>query len=92
MEWWVLLAFLFCAFVLVLLTGMPIAFSFLIVCFIFASWLWGSPQVISQLVVSISQHMTRFALLPLPMFILMDEALFHSGIALNMIDTLDKWL
>ncbi len=33
-----------------------------------------------------------FSLLPVPLFILMGEVLFHSGLAFRAIDVLDKWM
>ena len=33
-----------------------------------------------------------FVLIPIPLFILMGELMFHSGIAFNTIDIIDKWL
>jgi len=35
---------------------------------------------------------TTFVLLPVPLFILMGEVLFHSGMGLHAIDVLDKWM
>ncbi len=92
MEWYWMLLILFGGFIIMLATGMPIAFSFLFVSIIMAYFLWGGTIGIRTLVTSISAHMTRFVLLPLPLFILMGEVIFHSGIAPNMIDALDKWL
>jgi len=77
---------------LMLLTGMPIAFSFLLVSLIFVFFLWGGEAGLRLVILNIASHMTRFVLLPLALFILMGEVIFHSGIAPNMIDTLDKWL
>jgi len=87
-----MLAILLGGFMIMLATGMPIAFSFLLVCVAMVYFLWGGDTGIRTLVTSISAHMTRFVILPLPLFILMGEVIFHSGIAPNMIDTLDKWL
>ena len=47
---------------------------------------------LEQLILSIYTSVTTFVLLPIPLFILMGEVMFHSGIAVHMIDTLDKWL
>ncbi len=41
---------------------------------------------------SIFGSVTRFTLLPLPLFVLMGEVMFRSGIAPRMIGALDKWL
>jgi tripartite ATP-independent transporter DctM subunit len=35
---------------------------------------------------------TTFTLLPVPFFILMGELIFHSGLGLNAVNVLDKWL
>ena len=45
-----------------------------------------------QLIYSIKDSVSKFAYLPIPLFILMGEVMFRSGVAYNMIDALDKWL
>jgi len=35
---------------------------------------------------------SNFAMLPIPMFILLGEVMFHSGIGFSMIDVFDKWM
>ena len=45
-----------------------------------------------QLILSMFQSLTTFTLLPLPLFILMGDVMFHSGLAPFMIDAVDKWL
>ena len=52
----------------------------------------GGEAGLHQLIVSIFYSVTTFAFLPIPLFILMGEVLFHSGSAPMMIDTLDKWM
>jgi len=92
MEWYWMLVLFFGGFVVILCTGMPIAFTFLFLSMIAAYLLLGGDVGIKTLVTSISAHMTRFVLLPIPLFILMGEVIFHSGVAPKMIDTLDKWI
>jgi len=57
-----------------------------------AFFLWGGEAGLEQFIVSIRSSVTSFTILPLPLFILMGEVMFHSGIAPLMIDTLDKWV
>ena len=92
MEWYLALLIILGGLMLILLTGMPIAFSFLLVSLIFVFFLWGGEAGLKLIILNIASHMTRFVLLPLALFILMGEVIFHSGIAPKMIDTLDKWV
>jgi len=54
--------------------------------------LWGGVTGLRQLILSIFQSVTIFTLLPVPLFILMGEVMFHSGMGVNLLDTLDKWM
>ena len=92
MEWWVVLGIIFGSFLVLLLTGLPVAFCFTLVNLIGVFLFWGGEVGIRQLILSIADSVTLFALLPLPLFVLMGEVMFHSGIAPHMMDTLDKWL
>lgn len=75
-----------------MLMGIPVAFSFLAVIIVGAPITWGLGPGMAQVILSLSDSLMNFALLPLPLFILMGEVVFHSNIAPNMIDTLDKWI
>ena len=91
-EWyWLLAIILGCLFVM-FLSGMPIAFSFILVFLVLAFWLWGGTVGLKQITLSVASRMQTFALLPLGLFLLMGEVLFQSGIAIYMLDTIDKWL
>ena len=73
-------------------SGMPVAFCFMLINVVGVFLLWGGGEGIKQLIISLYASITRFTLLPLPLFILMGEVMFHSRIAPLMIDALDKWL
>ena len=73
-------------------SGMPVAFSFMMINLIGVFFLWGGIGGLEQIILSIYDGVVVFALLPLPLFILMGEVMFHSGIAPLMLDALDKWL
>ena len=92
MAWDLVLALIFGGMVFLLITGMPVALSFLTISVLLVIFMWGGGAGVRQLVFNISSNMTRFSLLPLPLFIIMGEVVFHAGIAPNMIDALDKWL
>src|SRR3954470_13061082 len=73
-----------------LLLGLPVAFTFIGVNIVGAAiWLGGEPglqQLARNSVVSI----TSFSLTPIPLFVLMGEVLFHTGIAVKVIDGVER--
>lgn len=72
--------------------GVPVAFSFLFVNITAAFFLWGGQGGLDQIILSIYGSVINFTMLPIPLFILMGELMFRSGVAPKMIETLDKWL
>lgn len=92
MEWWAYMIFFFGGLTLLLLSGMPVAFAFLLINVIGAYLFWGGSIGLGQLVLSIDSSVNTFVLVPVPMFILMGTVMFHSGVAFKMIDVLDEWL
>ncbi len=73
-------------------TGFPVAFAFLLINMIGIFFFWGGEPGLRQLVLSIYASVTNFILVPIPMFFLMGEIMFQSGIATDVINALDKWL
>lgn len=92
MEWWLVLLIIFGSLLCLMLTGLPVAFSFLLINLVGVYTLWGGLSGIHQLILSIFESVTFFALLPVPLFILMGEILFHSGMGTRMLDALDAFL
>ncbi len=92
MEWQLMLLLFFGSLIILLALGMPVAFSFLLVNVIFMFIYWGGAAGLRQLVESLFVSVASFTLLPIPLFVLMAEILFASGIATKLINTLDKWL
>ncbi len=92
MEWWVLLGFFFGGLAILLLTGLPVAFAFMLVNLVGVYFFWGGATGTQQLILSIDSSVSSFVLVPLPMFILMGTMMFHSGVAYRLIDVLDQWL
>ncbi|MCK5256740.1 MAG: TRAP transporter large permease subunit, partial [Deltaproteobacteria bacterium] len=92
MDWWLVLIIIFCSTVFLFLMGFPVAFSLLlidIIGFVVYGGIEAGPHIF---ILSLYASVTKFSMLPLPLFILMGEVMFQSGIARHMMDTLDKWL
>jgi len=77
---------------LLMVTGMPIAFCFLLVDLVAAVVLMGGQTGIEQFIISMYSSLTSFILLPVPLFILMGELVLHSGVVSQVLTVLDKWL
>lgn len=92
MAWWSYMILFFGGLSLLLLSGMPVAFAFMLVNVVGVFLFWGGSIGLSQLILSIDSSVSTFVLVPVPMFILMGTVMFHSGVALKMIDVLDEWL
>ncbi len=90
MEWELLLLIIFGALVILMATGMPIAFSFMVINVIGVYVFFGGTKGLEQMILSMSTSLTTFVLLPVALFILMGELLVHSKIANDVMDALDK--
>ena len=91
MDWVTMLILIFALLSILFLIGVPVAFAFLFVNFLFAFIFWGDAGF-SQMILSVYRSISLFSLVPVPLFILMGEVIFLYDIALNMMDTLDKWI
>ncbi len=92
MPWELLLLLILGGAVVLMLLGMPVAFCFMVVNIIGIFLLWGGANGLEQLTYSIADSVTTFTMMPVPLFILMGELIFLSGIASVLIEVLDKWL
>lgn len=92
MEWWLILSFIFLGLIVLFLLGVPVAVAFLAINIIGAYIFWGGGLGLQQLTLSIYNSISSFALLPVPLFVLMGEIMFQSGVAPKMLDVLDKWI
>jgi tripartite ATP-independent transporter DctM subunit len=70
--------------------GLPVAFSFLVIN-LAGAWIFlgGEPGLV-QLVRSSVISVASFALTPIPLFVLMGEVLFHTGLAVKVIDGVER--
>jgi len=92
MEWWLILLIILGGLIVLMTLGLPIAFCFLLINLAGVFILMGGEPGLLQLGRNIFTSVTAFTLMPLPLFILMGEVMFQSGIAPKMMDTIDKWL
>jgi tripartite ATP-independent transporter DctM subunit len=70
--------------------GMPVAFAFLAIDLIGAALFLGGDPGLQQMARNSVVSVTNFSLTPIPFFVLMGEILFHTGIALKVIDGVER--
>jgi tripartite ATP-independent transporter DctM subunit len=75
---------------LLLFIGMPVALTFIAINIV-GAWLYmGGEAGLVQLARSSVISLTSFSLTPIPLFVLMGEILFHTGLALKVIDGIER--
>ena len=73
-----------------LFMGIPVAFSFLAINIV-GAWLYlGGAVGIEQIVRNSVVAVANFSLTPIPLFVLMGEILFHTGLAIKVIDCVER--
>ena len=73
-----------------LFIGMPVALTFITINIV-GAWLYmGGEPGLAQLARSSVSSITAFSLTPIPLFVLMGEVLFHTGLALKVIDGIER--
>ena len=92
MDWWWALTFIFGSLIILMASGLPVGFAFLFINIVGIFFFWGGLPGLGQLILSIYASLANFILIPVPMFFLMGEVMFQSGVAVSVIDALDKWL
>src|ERR1700712_3924852 len=73
-----------------LFIGMPVAFSFIAINLLGAILFLGGDAGLHQLVRNSGAAVINFSLTPIPLFILMGEILFHTGLALHVIEGVER--
>lgn len=76
---------------LLLALGVPVAFAFFTLLFVGGLYYMGpdSPATLTRSIFSI---VATFTLVPVPLFVLLAEVLFHSGLAIKVLDAVAMWL
>ena len=100
MEWYWLLLALLGAILLLMFVGIPVGIAFLMVCTFTAFQLYGRfdsfdenlTAAVFQLTDNAFSNMANFAIVPIPMFLLMGELFFHTGLARRMFNAIERLL
>ena len=92
MPWYDATALMIGGVLLFMALGLPVALAFLAINIIGAVIFLGGMPGIDQLIANATDSVTSFSLVPVPLFVLMGELLFQSGLALRVFDALDKCL
>jgi tripartite ATP-independent transporter DctM subunit len=73
-----------------LFLGLPVAFSFLVINLAGAVLFLGGEAGLTQIVRNSVVSVASFSLTPIPLFVLMGEVLFHTGLAVKVIDGVER--
>jgi tripartite ATP-independent transporter DctM subunit len=90
MDWYWAAALLFGLAVGLMLVGVPVAIAFFATNIVAAVAFMGGASGIAQVVNNGFGAMTFFALVPIPMFLLMGELYYHTGLASRMFNAIDQ--
>jgi tripartite ATP-independent transporter DctM subunit len=90
MSWQIASWLLFGGSTVLMLLGLPVAFSFLAINIIGAILFLGGEPGLVQLARNSVDSVASFSLTPIPMFVLMGEVLFHTGLAVKVIDAVER--
>ncbi|NMG71179.1 TRAP transporter large permease [Parazoarcus communis] len=90
MEWQAALALMLGSLFVLMLIGVPVAFAFLGVNLIGAWVFLGGEAGLGQLVRNSVGSISSFSLTPIPLFVLMGEVLFHTGLAYRAIEAIER--
>ncbi|NRB35792.1 MAG: TRAP transporter large permease [Rhodobacteraceae bacterium] len=92
MEWFEALALLLGSIVFLMAIGMPVALAFLAANIIGAWIFMGGERGVAALLNNGFGSLTKFALVPIPLFLLMGEIFFHTGLGGRMFNAIDRLL
>lgn len=92
MAWPLAILIIFGCLVVLMATGMPIFFAFMLTCMVGALLFWGGLAGMETLLTSVFSSITSFVFLPIPLFVLMGNVIFESGVGGNVVDGVDKLL
>ncbi|MBR9651329.1 TRAP transporter large permease [Thalassovita aquimarina] len=92
MEWFEALALLLGSILVLMAVGMPVALAFLAANIIGAWVFMGGERGISALLNNGFGSLTKFALVPIPLFLLMGEVFFYTGLGARMFNAIDRLL
>lgn len=92
MEWFESLALLLGSILFLMAIGMPVALAFLAANIVGAWFFMGGARGVSLLLDNGFGGLTNYALVPIPLFLLMGEIFFHTGLGARMFNAIDRLL
>jgi tripartite ATP-independent transporter DctM subunit len=92
MEWWAVLLIGFGLLILLMLSGIPVAFAFAGLNIVGVMWVTGGTQGLVLLTGSIVDSVGNFRFIAAPMFFLMGAILYRSGAFGLIIEAVDQWI
>jgi len=92
MEWFEALAVLLGVILVLMAIGMPVALAFLAANILGAWMFMGGERGVAQLLNNGFGSLTKYALMPIPLFLLMGEIFFYTGLGGRMFNAIDKLL
>ena len=92
MEWFEALGLLIGTILVLMAIGMPVALAFLAANILGAFVFMGGTRGITLMLNNGFGSLTNFALVPIPLFLLMGEIFFHTGLGARMFNAIDKLL
>ncbi|SFT10927.1 TRAP transporter, DctM subunit [Sulfitobacter marinus] len=92
MEWFESLALLLGSILVLMAIGMPVALAFLAANILGAWFFMGGAKGITLLLNNGFGGLTNYALVPIPLFLLMGEIFFHTGLGARMFNAIDRLL
>lgn len=92
MEPWVIALLLFLGVIILLLTGLPVSFTLGVVGLVGLYFLWGGVQSWVILANGAFSNISSFILVAIPLFVLMGEIVFFTGLSERIYRGLETWL
>ena len=92
MEWQVAVMIVFGSLILLMLTGMPIALCFMFINIVGGILVLGYPGGLEFSIQSMWSSLATFTIAPIPLFVIMGELMFHSGLGGDVVKIVDQWL
>ncbi|WBU56298.1 TRAP transporter large permease [Paracoccus sediminicola] len=90
MEWYLALAFLLSLILVLMAIGTPIAMAFLAANVVGAWYFMGGGSGVIQMLDNGFGALSSFALVPIPLFLLMGELFFRTGLGMRMFNAIDR--
>lgn len=90
MEWHSALLLLIGGLILLMALGLPVVFAFIAINLVGAFVFMGGEMGIMQMARNSAEAITSFSLIPIPLFVLMGEILFHTGLAYKAITAIER--